>query len=86
MESLIYEYSLGEPGVRRLEKNIEKILERVAYQIVEGTENLPISISQSNLHAYLGNSFFKRKDHNSLSVGMAISLGGGDYGSRLTYI
>jgi ATP-dependent Lon protease len=32
--ALIHEYSRGEPGVRRLEKNIEKILERVAFKIV----------------------------------------------------
>lgn len=35
---------------------------------------------------FLGNSYFHQRDHDSISVGMAISLGGGDYGSRLTYI
>ena len=86
LDSLIYEYSEGEPGVRRLEKNIVQILEKIAYKIVEEVEPLPITVTKSNLKDYLGNSYFKQKDHNNLNIGMAISLGGGDYGSRLTYI
>jgi ATP-dependent Lon protease len=86
VQALIHDYSLGEPGVRRLEKNIEKILERVAYKIVEENEPLPISIDKTNLRDYLGNSYYNLKDHHSIGVGLAISLGGGDYGSRLTYI
>ena len=58
----------------------------MAYKIVEGEEALPIPITKSNLKDYLGNSYFKHRDHNQLQVGVAISLGGGDYGSRLTYI
>jgi ATP-dependent Lon protease len=72
--------------VRRLEKNIVQILEKIAYKIVEGVDHLPITVTKSNLRDYLGNSYFRQRDHSNLQVGMAISLGGGDYGSRLTYI
>lgn len=86
LDALIHEYSHGEPGVRRLEKNIEKILERVAFKIVEQNEPIPIEINKTNLRDYLGNSYHSQRDHHTIGVGMAISLGGGDYGSRLTYI
>lgn len=51
-----------------------------------GEESLPITISRDNLKDFLGNSYFKHKDHNNLHIGVAISVGGGEYGSRLTYI
>ena len=76
----------GSPGFEGLRRMLSKILEKIAYKIVEGVEPLPITVSKSNLKDYLGNSYFKQKDHNNLNIGMAISLGGGDYGSRLTYI
>jgi len=85
IEALVTEYSLGEPGVRVLEKNIEKILERLAYKIVEHEENVPILVRPENLREYLGNSYFHLRDHRTIGVGVAISLGGG-YNSRLTYI
>jgi hypothetical protein len=34
----------------------------------------------------MGNSFYRVKDHTKVGKGVAISLGGGNYGSRLTYI
>ena len=54
-----------------------QILEKVAYKIVEGVEPLPITISKINLKEYLGNNYFKHRDHNNLHMGVAISLGGG---------
>ena len=53
---------------------------------MEGIEGLPITVTRETLKEYLGNNYFRHKDHNHLQVGVAISLGGGDYGSRLTYI
>ena len=47
---------------------------------------MPITVTKSNLKDFLGNSHFRQKDHKKLHMGVAISLGGGDYGSRLTYI
>lgn len=38
------------------------------------------------MREYLGNSYYSLKDHKAIGEGVAISLGGGDYGSRLTYI
>lgn len=61
-------------------------MERAAYRIVEKEEELPIKVNKGNLHDYLGNSYFNQKDHDKIGVGVAISLSGGDYGSRLTYI
>lgn len=34
----------------------------------------------------MGNSYFRIKDHTKIKKGVAISLGGGSYGGRLTYI
>ena len=60
-------------------------MEKVALKVVEG-EALPITVSRQNLAQYLGTSFHRLKDHTQLEVGMAISLGGGEHYSRLTYI
>ena len=49
-------------------------------------EELPIHVTKENLNKYLGNSYFRQRDHSKISKGVAISLGGGSYGSRLTYI
>ena len=43
-------------------------------------------MTASNLKDYLGNGYLRKRDHNNLHIGVAISLGGGDYDSRLTYI
>jgi len=37
---------MGEPGVRYLEKNIVKILEKIAYKIVTNEEALPITVTK----------------------------------------
>ncbi len=49
-------------------------------------EPVPITVTKENLHKYLGNTYFREKDHTKISKGVAISLGGGEYGGRLTYI
>lgn len=51
-----------------------------------GEEVVPIKVTKDNLNKYLGNSYFRVKDHNKIGKGVAISLGGGSYGGRLTYI
>ncbi len=58
----------------------------MAFKIVEETEPLPIAVTPNNLRDYLGNSYRNPRDHHAIGTGVAISLGGGDYGSRLTYI
>ena len=57
--ALVQDYCMGEPGVRYLEKNIVKILEKLAYKIVTNEETLPIHITKENLHKYLGNTYFR---------------------------
>jgi ATP-dependent Lon protease len=47
---------------------------------------LPIIINKENISKYLGISYARDRDHQKISKGVAIGLGGGDYGSRLTYI
>lgn len=77
---------MGEPGVRYLEKYALRLLEKVAFKMLTKEEEVPIQITKDNLYSYLGNPYFRRKDHKNIGTGVAISLGGGDYGSRLTYI
>jgi ATP-dependent Lon protease len=86
VDALVQDYCMGEPGVRYLEKNIVRILEKIAYKIVTNEEPVPITVTKENLHKYLGNTYFREKDHTKITKGVAISLGGGEYGGRLTYI
>jgi len=71
--------------VRWIERNILSILEKVALKVVEG-EAVPIEVMPEALPTYLGSSYQKKRDHQNLPVGTAISLAGGDHFSRLTHI
>lgn len=86
VDALVEEYNRGEPGVRHLQKYAFRLLEKVAFKIVAKEGQLPIYIGKEALFDYLGNSHFLRKNHLLIGVGVAISLGEGGYGSRLTYI
>lgn len=62
------------------------ILEKIAFKIVTEEEPLPITVDKDSLVKYLGNSYYREIDHSKIGKGVAIGLGGGNYGSRLTYI
>lgn len=51
-----------------------------------GEESLPVKVKKEDLVEYLGNSYYRDRDHSKIGKGVAIGLGGGNYGSRLTYI
>ena len=74
---MVQDYCMGEPGVRYLQKNILNTLERVAYKIVTEEETIPIKITKSNIKDYLGNTYYRERDHSKISKGVAIGLGGG---------
>ncbi|KAH8857220.1 Lon protease like, mitochondrial [Schistosoma japonicum] len=53
IQRLIKQYC-RESGVRNLQKHIEKIVRKVAYQLVNAEEDPPISVSSDNLTIYVG--------------------------------
>ncbi len=68
-----------EPGVRRLEQQLEKILRRTARKVAEATITLPIRIQKKDIQDYLG---LPRREKNiqrlvGTAIGMAwTSMGG----------
>ncbi|TNN16429.1 Lon protease isoform 2 [Schistosoma japonicum] len=53
IQRLIKQYC-RESGVRNLQKHIEKIVRKVAYQLVNAEKDPPISVSSDNLTIYVG--------------------------------
>ncbi|RMH60713.1 MAG: endopeptidase La [Zetaproteobacteria bacterium] len=62
-----------EPGVRRLEQLLKKMLRRVARDVAEGKSTLPIQIGVRDLEHYLGKPRFRDKAPR-LGVGKVIGL------------
>ncbi len=73
MLRLVEDYA-REPGVRRLEQLIKKIMRKVARRIVEGEiEQLPVRITHRNLEDYVGKPRFREKGIKQ-GVGLATGL------------
>ncbi|KAJ3598935.1 hypothetical protein NHX12_032898 [Muraenolepis orangiensis] len=55
--SLLIKQYCRESGVRNLQKQVEKVFRKVAFQIVSGTERA-VTITPDNLHDYVGKPLF----------------------------
>ena len=65
-----------EAGVRNYEKALNKILRKVAKQVVSDEVELPISIKEDSIEEYLGKPIFredeiKRAEHPGMAIGLA---------------
>jgi len=78
----IIDYYAREPGVRRLEQMLEKILRRLARKVAEGTVSLPLRLKKNMLVDYLG----QPRMQDSLvpkGVGTAIGMAWSSMGGTL---
>ncbi|MBN4076779.1 endopeptidase La [Mariprofundus ferrooxydans] len=79
IQHLVEDYA-REPGVRRLELLMKKILRKVARQLEEGSSEAPIRIGVSDLSDYIGKPRFREqaiKQGVGLSTGLAWTAMGG---------
>jgi len=79
IKHLVEDYA-REPGVRRLEGLMKKILRKVARKIAEGSETVPVRIGVSDLAEYIGKPRFREsaiKQDVGLSTGLAWTAMGG---------
>jgi len=79
MKHLVEDYA-REPGVRRLEGLMKKILRKVARKLAEGDETAPVRIAVSDLAEYIGKPRFREvaiKQDVGLSTGLAWTAMGG---------
>ena len=83
--SMIAEEYAREAGVRNYEKSIDKIMRKVALEILEGKDEitLPISIKGKNVEKYLGKPIFPadeiiKADKPGTAIGLAWTSMGGD--------
>jgi ATP-dependent Lon protease len=72
-----------EAGVRNFEKSLNKILRKVAKQIVSEEIELPLSVSDNLVESYLGQPVFredeiKKADRPGVAIGLAWTNFGGD--------
>jgi len=79
IKHLVEDYA-REPGVRRLEGLMKKILRKVARKIAEGSETVPVHIRVADLAEYIGKPRFREsaiKQDVGLSTGLAWTAMGG---------
>ena len=79
IKHLVEDYA-REPGVRRLEGLMKKILRKVARKIAEGSETVPVHIGVADLAEYIGKPRFREsaiKQDVGLSTGLAWTAMGG---------
>jgi len=79
IKHLVEDYA-REPGVRRLEGLMKKILRKVARKLAEGDETAPVRIGVSDLSDYIGKPRFREvaiKQGVGLSTGLAWTAMGG---------
>ena len=72
LKEIISHYS-REPGVRRLEQNLEKIQRRIARSLAEKKITLPVHIRKSDVAKWLGKPRFRDK-HMENSTGTALGM------------
>ncbi|KAL3102188.1 hypothetical protein niasHS_003597 [Heterodera schachtii] len=90
IDSLIKSYC-RESGVRNLEKHIEKIFRKSAYQLVSGegaqTQMLPIVVENSNLKKYVGREkFTSDRLYPTTPVGVVMGLAWTAMGGSALYV
>jgi len=79
IQHLVEDYA-REPGVRRLEGLMKKILRKVARKLSEGSASIPVRIGVSDLADYIGKPRFREqaiKQGVGLSTGLAWTAMGG---------
>jgi len=79
IQHLVEDYA-REPGVRRLEGLMKKILRKVARKLAEGSASIPVRIGVSDLADYIGKPRFREqaiKQGVGLSTGLAWTAMGG---------
>jgi Lon-like ATP-dependent protease len=82
---LIHQYC-REPGVRSLEKSIEKVLSKTAYNIVENPSS-SVEITLSNLEDFVGPPpFRKEKYYISPTIGVVMGLAYNEVGGSVLYV
>jgi ATP-dependent Lon protease len=72
-----------EAGVRNLERELGKLLRKVATQIASGEASAPVSVDEGDVRTYLGRQkfFFEAADRTSVpgvATGLAVTGTGGD--------
>jgi len=78
----IIDYYAREPGVRRLEQMLEKILRKLARNVAEGSINLPLRVQKKMVVDYLGQRRMQDKNIPK-GVGTAIGLAWSSMGGTL---
>jgi len=83
----IIENYCREPGVRSLKKYIQKICERIAYQIVETNNQQEIEVTQDNLEEFIGTAMYQsKKFYTEMPPGVVIGLAYNSHGGSILYI
>ena len=85
LELMVDEYA-REAGVRNLENQIKKVMRQITLKIAEG-EKAAYSISQKNLHLFLGNPIFStEKLYKKTFPGVVLGLAWTSLGGTTLYI
>lgn len=81
LDHIIDQYS-REPGVRRMEQQLGKILRRIARKVAEDEQSLPMTIHKSEIQGYLGLPRYRDETVHA-GIGTAIGLAWTSIGGTL---
>jgi ATP-dependent Lon protease len=87
MKHYVIEHYCREPGVRSLKKYINKICEKIAYKVVEGSNQETIVITEDNLEDFIGSARYQSsKFYKNMPPGVVIGLAYSSHGGSILYI
>ena len=76
-----------EPGVRSLKKYINKICEKIAFQIVESDNQKEIEVSKDKIEDFIGSARYQSsKFYDKMPPGVVIGLAYSSHGGSILYI
>lgn len=88
MKDYIIENYSREPGMRSLKKFLNRICEKIAFELVESDHQKQITVDVGNIEKYIGHPLYKSSKFFSTSPppGVVIGLAYNEYGGSILYI
>jgi ATP-dependent Lon protease len=87
IRNFIIENYCREPGVRSLKKYINRICEKIAFKVVEGSNQETIEVTEANLEDFIGSAKYQSsKFYKKMPPGVVIGLAYSSHGGSILYI
>lgn len=86
INKLISDYC-RESGIRSLQRYVNRIYEKIAFELVSNEDNKFVHVQESNIKQFIGQAHFSSKRlYDFIPKGVSIGLGFNNYGGTILYI